>query len=300
MPGVLPFYWIYGETPREVDLRFVHVERVSDRAHIHNGHVRPHRHAHLHQISLWLAGEGVYRLEEDRVTIPDVALSVMPAGTVHGFDLTGPSDAIVISMSDGFTAGCLAGADQQIRDCIATPLILPVPPERKEELLSLFVHVEQEYSRYSWGQKEAIGAYIHLIALLAARLHEANSSTPRRPARGRLLQRFHLLVEQHFRNRWTIARYSEVLGTTPYLLNMAVVEGHGLAASDVVRRRTTMEAKRLLLYTMLQVTEISTALGYDDPTHFTRAFRRETGERPSAWREMRVARAGPHVPGETR
>ncbi len=285
MPDELPFYWIYGEAPREVDLHFVHVERVSDRAHIHDGHVRPHRHPHLHQISLWLAGEGIYRLEEQRIALPGAALSVAPAGAVHGFDVTGSSDAIVVSMSDGFKNGCLADTDPRILECVATPLILPIPPERQEEALRLFTGVEREYRHYSWGQKAAVGAHVHLIAVLAARLHETGTGNPPRPARGRLLQRFHLLIERHFRERWPIARFAAALGTTPYLLNRAAMEGHGLGASAVVRQRTTTEAKRLLLYTMLQITEISATLGYDDPTHFARAFRRETGEQPSVWRE---------------
>ncbi len=288
MAEELPFYWIYGEAPREVDLSFVHVERVSDRAHIHGGHVRPHRHPHLHQISLWLAGEGGYRVEEERIALPGAALSVMPAGTVHGFDIDGSSDAIVVSMSDGFKNGCLVGADPRIHECVATPLILPIPPAREEEALTLFAGIEREYRHYSWGQNEAVGAHVHLIALLAARLHETGAANPARPARGRLLQRFRLLIERHFRERWPIARYADALGTTLYLLNRAAMEGHGLAASDVVRQRAVTEAKRLLLYTMLQITEISATLGYDDPTHFARAFRRATGEQPSTWREARL------------
>ncbi len=290
MPGDLPFYGIYGETPGEVDVHFIHVERVSDRAHIHDGHVRPHRHAHLHQISLWLPGESVYWMEEERIALASAALSVMPAGVVHGFDVGGGSDAIVISMSDGFKDGCFAGADPRIVACVENPLILPLPPDREEEAMRLFSGVEREYRQHSWGQKAAVGAHIHLIALLAARLHEAGTGDPLRPARGRLLQRFHLLIEQHFHERWGIAQFTEVLGTTPYLLNRATLEGHGLTAAEVVRQRAMTEAKRLLLYTMLQVTEISATLGYDDPTHFTRAFRRETGEQPSIWRKARIGR----------
>ena len=285
MPAELPFYSIYGEAPREVDLHFVHVERVSDRADFHGGHVRPHRHAHLHQISLWLVGEGDYKLEEERIALPGSALSVVPAGAVHGFDVTGSSDAIVVSMSDGFKEGCLAAADPRILDCVATPLILPIPLELRDEALRLFAGVEREYRHYSWGQRAAIGAHVHLIALLAARLHEAPDGESQRPARGRLLQRFHLLIERHFRERWSIAHYADALGATPYLLNRAAMERHGMAASDIVRQRGTTEAKRLLLYTMLRISEIGETLGYDDPTHFARAFRRETGERPSVWRD---------------
>ena len=100
------------------------------------------------------------------------------------------------------------------------------------------------------------------------------------------------MVERRFRDHWSIARYSKELGATPYLLNRAAIEGHGVLASDVVRQRTITEAKRLLLYTVLQIAEISATLGYDDPTHFARAFRRETGDQPSIWRGKRLLKVG--------
>lgn len=43
---------------------------------------------------------------------------------------------------------------------------------------------------------------------------------------------------------------------------------------------------------MLRITGISATLGYDDPTHFARAFRRITGEPPSTWREAKLSRTG--------
>ncbi|EJL35973.1 AraC-like regulator, partial [Caulobacter sp. AP07] len=103
----VPFFDIYGEAPRAVDLRFVHVERMRDRVDVHHGQVRPHRHAHLHQISLWSHGSGRYRFEQDEVDLPAAALTLMPAGVVHGFEVEARTDAIVISLSDGFRADCL-------------------------------------------------------------------------------------------------------------------------------------------------------------------------------------------------
>ncbi|MCB8820586.1 AraC family transcriptional regulator [Microvirga rosea] len=47
-------------------------------------------------------------------------------------------------------------------------------------------------------------------------------------------------------------------------------------------------ARQLLEETELQLGEIATALGYSEPSAFTRAFRRWSGQTPTAWRAERV------------
>jgi len=99
--------------------------------------------------------------------------------------------------------------------------------------------------------------------------------------RSALLSRFQILLDAHFRDRWSVARYVNALGTTAYLLNTATRTGLGCEASAVIHACVKTEAKRLLLYTMLNVTEIATTLGYDDSAHFSCMFRQATGLAPA-------------------
>lgn len=287
----LPFYYIYGEAPREVDVLFVHVERVSDRGRFHQGRVRPHRHAHLHQISFWFDGKGTYDMEGIRMPMPASSLTIMPAGTVHGFDVEGSSDAIVITMSAGFKEGCISGTSIRIADSLSAAGLLPLSAPLAAEFERLFLRVEEEYRYPSWAQTDAISAYVRLILIMAARLRDANDEPfGNSGSAARLLPRFHALLDRHFREHRPVAYYADALATTPYLLNAATISGHGTSAAAMIRNRVIVESKRLLLYTMLQIGEIAAALGYDDPTHFSRAFRRDTGQSPLAWRNAQHSR----------
>lgn len=289
MSEPLPFYFIYGEPSREVDLRFAHVERVSDRFALHGGHVRPHRHVHLHQLSLWRDGRGVYAFDGEQRALPPTALTIVPAGTVHGFDVGEGCDAIVISISDGFIQDCIFGPDRGIADCIREHALLEVPGDMVDEMVHLFERIEEEYRHPSWAQAEAIAAYIRMIVILAGRLRKTVPLRQEHSVQSPLLVRFHGLVEQHFRERWPLSAYVEMLGTTLYLLNNAVKTGHGICASSLIHRRVMTEAKRLLLYTALPVSQISATLGFDDATHFARNFRRHAGQPPTVWRESQLA-----------
>jgi AraC family transcriptional regulator, transcriptional activator of pobA len=52
-----------------------------------------------------------------------------------------------------------------------------------------------------------------------------------------------------------------------------------------VTERVMAEAARLLRYTDLTVGEISFRVGFTDPLYFSRAFKRQTGSSPQAYRE---------------
>lgn len=62
------------------------------------------------------------------------------------------------------------------------------------------------------------------------------------------------------------------------------LERQGVSFRDVVNERRRLEALELLRASAIQIDEIATRLGYLNPANFTRAFKRWTGETPSAYR----------------
>lgn len=58
---------------------------------------------------------------------------------------------------------------------------------------------------------------------------------------------------------------------------------------ELLRRRRIAEAARLLVTTHQRVSEIAYYVGFGDMSNFCRAFRRELGESPRAYRERNSA-----------
>jgi AraC family transcriptional activator of pobA len=288
-----PLFFIYGEHSRDVDPRFVHVERVSDRRFLHFGHVHQHRHPHLHQLSFWFEADGTYLAGSEAHVLAGECLSWMPAGVVHGFDIAGRCDAIVVSMSADFVGECLRAKENDVlRAALRQPLLARLGEDHAEGLRRDFQEVEREYKFPSWAQSYAIEAHVRLILVTAARFAQSSDPLKPRTAAQPLLGRFLALLEEKFRDHWTIDAYAAGLAATPYLLNRATREGLGMLASEVVRRRVLQEAQRLLLYTMLGVAEVGYALGFEDAAHFGRVFRQAIGEPPARWRARQRAKLG--------
>jgi len=71
--------------------------------------------------------------------------------------------------------------------------------------------------------------------------------------------------------------YSTRLNVSPSYLNESVKHITGLPVSYWIQQEILLEAKRLLYYSEFNVKQIAYELGYDDPSYFSRFFRRAAG-----------------------
>jgi len=79
---------------------------------------------------------------------------------------------------------------------------------------------------------------------------------------------------------------AEIAETTPRTLHRWLAQ-EGTDWRSVVDRARFEASGRLLSDPSLTLAEVATTLGYSDHAHFTRAFRRWTGEAPSVYRPRR-------------
>lgn len=100
-----------------------------------------------------------------------------------------------------------------------------------------------------------------------------------------LTLRFKHLVEALYVIDKRPASYAARLNVSRVYLNEAVKATTGMSAGEYIRDHITVTAKRLLAHTSLNVSEIASKLGYDDPAYFQRMFRKSTGMSPSGFRK---------------
>ncbi|MDX8515612.1 helix-turn-helix domain-containing protein [Mesorhizobium captivum] len=281
----IPEFFVYGEPARALDVGFLHVETVQARASVHRGRVLAHKHPQMAQITFWVSGHGVYRIEDKTWSFSAPTVSFMPSGVVHGFDIEPGTDAIVVSVADAALAA--------IAEHSALPLDQPVFVTERGELAlwqrlgDTVRMIQAEYAEAQPGAEKILPPLVAVALSGIARL-DAQSHAVTVPAAVALGGRLRRLIDRHFRDDWPVERYVEELGTTRHLLDKAAHQVLGSGVRQSVGERRLVEAKRLLLFTIRTVEDIAYETGFNDPAYFSRFFRQTVGVSPAAWRKERV------------
>ena len=72
---------------------------------------------------------------------------------------------------------------------------------------------------------------------------------------------------------------------SPVYLNEAIKSITGISVSKYIQIELMLRAKRMLIYTSLNIKEIAINLGFDDYAYFTRLFTKATGLNPTSYRK---------------
>jgi AraC-like DNA-binding protein len=160
----------------------------------------------------------------------------------------------------------------------------------EQELCAVTAAMEQMRQDSRLGApRERVHALLHhqmcTLLLRLAMLHdrlEVQVHAPRFTSRR--FKDFQSLVESRFSQWHGLAAYASRLGCSEKSLTRAAMEGAGVNAKRFVRARINLEAKRLLAHTGLPVAVIAERLGFPDPTHFVKFFKREVCCTPGEFR----------------
>ncbi len=95
-----------------------------------------------------------------------------------------------------------------------------------------------------------------------------------------LYKQFKSLLDDHFAENKTSIFYAGQMHITPHHLNLVIKSVTGKTASEAIRARSILEAKRLLTFTAYSVSEIAAMLNYFDGSYFSKLFKAETNQTP--------------------
>ncbi|MDO8286527.1 MAG: AraC family transcriptional regulator [Rhodoferax sp.] len=139
------------------------------------------------------------------------------------------------------------------------------------------------------AQQEDVHALLrHQLHTLLTRLSILQGRQPAQdplvsPASQRF-RRFQQLVDERFAEWHQVADYAGQLGYTEKSLARAVAAATGMTAKAFIAARINLEAKRLLVHTEASVVAIAEKLGFDEPTNFSKFFKREVNCTPAEFR----------------
>ena len=100
-----------------------------------------------------------------------------------------------------------------------------------------------------------------------------------------IIRQYYVLVDRHFKEKKQVQDYADILCRSPKTLSNLFSTCGLPSPLRVIHDRIEAEAMRLLLYTHKSAKEISSILGFEDLSAFSRFFKKMTGESVSGYRK---------------
>lgn len=99
-----------------------------------------------------------------------------------------------------------------------------------------------------------------------------------------LIREYNLLVEKNYKKYHQVQDYASLLHKSPKTLSNLFKKAGGKSPLKIIQDRISLEGKRLLLYTDMDVAEVAYETGFQEASHFSRFFKKMTGAAPGAFR----------------
>lgn len=251
--------------------------------------LRLHRHD-FHEV-FWLNGRGRFFCDFREYAIESPTLIFVSPGQVHSWTpgpaLTGPMACFAQAFYDGAEPPPSPLLRLPFWFSAEAPPLLAVPPKEAVRLDSLWNDLASEDATKEEGREEMLRAQFRLLLMTAARIYRRTQlDTPVAARRAQaIVHQFRTALETHFFRVRSVAAYARMLKITSGHLSESVLHHTGRTAGELIRDRLLLEAQRLLVHSSLNVAEIAVALQFEDPSYFSRFFRRSTGTSPGEFRD---------------
>ncbi|PKA06300.1 helix-turn-helix domain-containing protein [Leptospira ellisii] len=240
-----------------------------------------HRHTYF-ALFFFLKGKGTHTIDFQEFTIESDSLFFLKPGQVHSWKFLSPVRGFALKISQEFFSGerehsALLREFPFFRFGSGKSKLIVSDPER---LRSDFLRLLDENGKKS--ERRMLAVLSQVILLQAKKEYDAvpDNVSPSDP----IVVRFQKLLEENFPKERNPSFYSRRLGIAPNTLNRICHETLGKSAKSVVHERVTLEIKRLLIHSNLNITQISWELGFTDNAYFSRYFRARSGVSPESFR----------------
>lgn len=251
--------------------------------HIKHHHFATKAHKHdFYLIVLFTKGSGTHEIDFNTYHIKPGTVFMMAPGQMHDWTLSNDIDGFVFFHTKHFydKAYTSAGIESYpFFQSIHQPPVVYLNRENTKQLSELFISLIDEHHRAEKFKFEKIHCLINLIYIELSRqyLPILKINNESYLLKTRKLEHF---IDIHFKFKKYPHEYASLMNLSEKHLNRMSKECLNKTTSELIADRIVLEAKRLLIHSKQNVSEIALELGYENNSYFSRFFKKHCGQTP--------------------
>lgn len=239
-------------------------------------------------ITLITSGSGHFLLDNVSIELFPGKVIFSSPGQVRYWDLENMPEGLVLIFEESFLTSFLN--DVHFIDHLkyfftyTTPAEITLLNEDRHFLTQLFQNIRNEIDFFDKNDTHILKALLYQALVWLNRKYSNTYPDSAINELNRHIVSFKKLVEIHFATHHEISFYAEKLNITQGHLNDLSKRHLGVNAKQYVQNKLLTEARKLVAYSNLTISEIALQLKFDDTSYFIRKFKKNTGTTPLSYR----------------
>ncbi len=164
--------------------------------------------------------------------------------------------------------------------------IITLNSEQQSQFEMLHQVFLDEFKNKDHVQAEMLRMLMTRFIIKCTRLLQQQQEVSIPKSKTELIRRFNVLVESHFKTHHSVSFYANLMHKSPKTLSNSFVKFNS-SPLQIIHGRIVLETKRLLNYTDQSAKEIAYSLGFEDPSHLSKLFKKQTGMSPTQFKEQK-------------
>jgi len=172
------------------------------------------------------------------------------------------------------------------------PQVLKLCKKQLGQFTSMLDLFEEDLSIKDHLQGEMLRSLLKRLLIISTRMAKEDLPQPEiNNDQMKVIRDYNILVEKNFRQFHQVKDYANLLFKSPKTLSNLFPKYSDKSPIMVINDRIILEAKRLLLYSNKSTDEIARELGYKDPGHFSKFFKKHEGLSPTVFKKTKMTKS---------
>jgi AraC-like DNA-binding protein len=242
-----------------------------------------------YDITLLTGGKGYFLIDQYKYAIEQGTMLFSSPGQIRYWDVEVLPKGYVLIFEEEFLSRFLNDLqfinDLKYFNTGQNPPKINLSTNDMQYVITLFENIAQEINTFSHNDQYILQALLYQALVWLNRRYSATYNDTNVENFNRYISQYSKLVNKKFKQQHSVAYYADCLNITSGHLNDLCKLHMGINAKQYIQNRIMLEAKRLLLYSDLQIEEIALQLSFDDSSYFIRKFKQITGVTPLIFRQ---------------
>ncbi len=278
---------LYGSDSIELARGIVNVYSFGAIAKQFDYKIKEHQHDDLYQIVLVEEGSMTLYLGNKKEVITEPTFFTVPKNTAHGYQFHTDVKGWIVSLSDSILESIMQ-REAEVIEALDFATVQQINSSENNQLIRrVLTQVINEYNGENPGRLLMLQNLIGMLIIHLYRMSRHGKTTYSQAdnASKVLFRKFNRMVIDTRQFNKSIEEYADEMSISPGHLNRICKQVSGKSPKDLVIDFFMNEAKILLSDDRYSVSEVSHLIGLDDPSYFSRLFKKRTDMTPNQFRK---------------